>query len=178
MLPSKLYGPERAVTEAALRLARLVEHGAPLEDAVPADLEPSGLVVLQGGSPLIRDDDAHRVYAVHVHLGARSPESATLFEQTLEVPWGVLALLGQDTQPWLLNPASHRPFLRAVREHHRAIIALDGRYTLGQPVGAALWDLPTNLRYVLAHQGVAVQELLSRRTAEGWLGLVCAALDE
>jgi hypothetical protein len=162
----------------ASELAQRIESGEPLADVVPADMPPSGLVVLQGRSPLIRDDEAHRVHALHEALGSRMPDSDAVFRDTLAVPWGVLALLGQDTQAWLLvDPERQRMFLQAILDDSDRIDELDGRFTLGQTTGSALWELPTNLQFVLARQGVPAADLIGPAPDGGWPELARRALN-
>jgi hypothetical protein len=172
-LPSALVGSEPDVAARAGDLARVVEAGTPLAEAVREDADGGGLVVLQGGSPLIRDADAYRAAALHERLDAADPR---LFEQTLLVPWGVLALLGQDTQAWVMPEDRHEPFLRAALGHAPQIGTLDGRFTIGQTTGSALWDLPNNLRFVLARRGVDREKLIDPAPGGGWEALVREAL--
>ena len=173
-LPSALFGSEREVAARADDLARTIEAGTPLTQAAPLGDDSGDLVVLQGGSPLIADVRAYRAASLHERLPAGDGE---LFEQSLRVPWGVLALLGQDTQAWLAAADRHEPFLRATLEHASAIAALDGRFTVGQTTGSALWDLPNNLRFVLARSGVDREPLLDPEPPGGWPALVRQALD-
>jgi hypothetical protein len=179
LLPRVLYGRDADVRARALGLMPAIERGErSVADSVPADTEPEGLIVLQGGSPLLAEVDAHQVWALHAHLGARSPQADAILEESLSTPWGVLALLGQDTQAWILPPERHRAFLEALLEHHEAISELDGQFTLGEPTGSALWGLPTNVQYVLAQRGVEPQALLDPLPSGGWVDLVqraCAA---
>ena len=172
-MPSALFGSEQEVAVRAGALTRAIRAGTPLAEAVPEGDDAGALVVLQGGSPLIRDLDAYRVAAVHEQLPASDAE---LFEQSLRLPWGLLALLGQDTQAWVIPGERHEPFLRAMLDHADAITGLDGRFTVGQTTGSALWGLPNNLRFVLARQGIESEKLLDPEPPGGWQTLVREAL--
>jgi hypothetical protein len=167
-LPSMLFGTEAAVDENAADAVRMLDSGMTLDTVVAADLRSEALVLLQGGSPIMRDVEAHRVFAIHARLDPTRPDAEPLLASTLQTEWGVLALLGQDTQRWLFPEERHQPFLAAVVQHAPALTELDGLYTIGLTSGTALWDLPTNLKYVLAQVGAPPKDLIAPLSASEW----------
>ena len=84
----------------------------------------------------------------------------------------VMGLLSVANQRWFGPEERHRPFLASVAAHREALIALDGRYTVGLTSGAGLAAVPTNIPYSLARLGVAVDRLPDARITTQLLDLV------
>ncbi len=79
---------------------------------------------------------------------------------SLKEPWRFLGILGQlSTTALERNPLLWNPFLRAAVQFWPIFSAAGPRYSMGSSHGKDLWQLPTNLRFVLAGCGVSTRSL-------------------
>jgi hypothetical protein len=74
--------------------------------------------------------------------------------ESLESVWGVLGLLSPPKSDAVYPPTRHRAIAVATLRVVDALVAVGDRYALGLPYGASIWELPTNLTYVLGQLGV------------------------
>jgi hypothetical protein len=77
---------------------------------------------------------------------------------SLTTPWGLLGVLAPKNQQVVYPTALHRPILRAVVNCWETLDGIGPRYTVGLREGKRLWDLTTNLQYVLGQVGVDVAQ--------------------
>ncbi|MFF4346162.1 hypothetical protein [Streptomyces sp. NPDC001530] len=186
-LPRHVCGLLRTVRSTCAVAARRVAAGGSLVDAygpgdVPAVQAP-GLLVLDGPSPLLQPLPHTHVYLPHAELWQRIDlGSATelseerVFDESLQLPWAVLALTGPANQIWLFPGHRHRPFLRAVLRFWPALTAADGRYSGGGLSGGSLWETGTNIRYALGHLGAPVDQLTRSLEADAAAELLHSTL--
>ena len=90
----------------------------------------------------------------------------SIFAASLRTSWGVLGLLAHDSQPWLYPTSRHRPLLQAALEVWPELDAVGARY-YGAVQGRRLWDMPNNLKYVMANLGVPTDVLRAPLPPEG-----------
>jgi hypothetical protein len=89
-----------------------------------------------------------------------------IFAVSLRSSWGVLGLLSSENQFWLISPARHRPLLYAALDVWPELDAVGARY-YGAVLGRRLWDMPNNLKYVMANLGVPTELLTAPLPPEG-----------
>jgi hypothetical protein len=175
--PVLLHGVYADVLARCRVAARQIGRGESVAAAAGDDWssphELEGLVVLHGPSPLLADSAQLHAYLLLLTLEKalaskddRGEVEQRVFEESLEEPWSLLGLMSFANQVWLYSPARHLPFLRAVSAQVDDLLALDGRYSAGSTEGAALWDIPSNIKYVLANVGVGTAELQSPKATE------------
>jgi len=170
-IPSLLFGRFSSVRSRCRKVLRAVAAGATWNDAISVDgmadtqLVP-GLLVLHGPSPLLGGEPHYHCYLPWSLLGDEKLRSSLpaisedhVFDASLEIDWGTLGLLGQRNVMWIVPPARHRPFLEAVLRHWPTLYGEGVRYTAGSTAGQDLWSVHTNLKYVLANHGVALETL-------------------
>ncbi len=175
--PLLLHGVYDDVLARCRATARKIADGERLADGAGGEwIEPEnveGLVVLHGPSPLLADSPHFHAYLLLLTLeGAlarkadRDEVEQRVFDESLTETWSLLGLVSFANQVWLYSPARHLPFLRAVVAHLDDVLALDGRYSAGSTEGAALWEIPSNIKYALANAGVETGDLQSPKPAD------------
>jgi hypothetical protein len=92
----------------------------------------------------------------------------------LSTPWGLLGVLAPVNQIVVYPPHLHRPVLKAAVKHWDALDDVGARYTVGLREGARLWDVTTNLHYVLAQVGVPQSQLRAPLPRGGLAAIVPA----
>lgn len=90
----------------------------------------------------------------------------SVFEASLQAPWGVLGLIASDSQSWLLPTPRHEPFLQAALSAWHELDAVGARYYTAVQ-GKPLWSVPNNLHYVLANMGVPTEILRAPLPPDG-----------
>lgn len=178
-VPELLCGDTRSAASACRKqVTSYVRGGAWLADVTLVELDAApGLILLNGSSAAFPDANVH-AYAPLWELaravdGGRLPLADTerAFAASLATPWAILGLLSQQCYRWLDDDAHAQRFLAAMITHWPALDAAGPRYTMGSRTGAALWDLPHLLKYVLARRGVAQPRLLEPLPAGGLAAL-------
>lgn len=89
---------------------------------------------------------------------SREVEDA-LVTQALGAPWSVLTLLCPQEQLLVIAPERHRAVATAAARVWPELDAPGARYTFGLREGAALWSLPSGLRYVLGQLGIPAEKV-------------------
>ncbi|HWO18553.1 MAG TPA: hypothetical protein VNO30_07240 [Kofleriaceae bacterium] len=95
-----------------------------------------------------------------------APVEDAIFEASLQTPWGILGLLANESNSWLIPTTRHEPFLHAVLGAWSELDAVGARYYAAVQ-GERLWSVPNNLHYVLANMGVPAEILNAPLPAEG-----------
>jgi hypothetical protein len=190
-LPAFLYGTFREVKPRCRRMVTRLRRGVPW-DELPAELvepgqdpfldtrEVPGLLVVDGPSPLAGGGGEHfQLFApaqvIHLEIPRRLPHTTldTLFGPMLGTNWGFLALLSQWGQ-WFLWGPGHQPlYLHALVRRWDELVAEGARYSKGQGYGEPLWEMPTNIHYCLAREGLP-QELLKEPVPPGGMAELVA----
>lgn len=177
-IPGFLHGrPDEVARRCEGLIARLAGGGS-LADAVPGEWldtgSEQGLLVLNGPSPLLRASADFQSYLPHFMIrdavGAgrlSSNVEVQVFEASLGSPWALLGILAPANVMWVHDESRHRPLLEACLRHWDVLAGEGDRYTLGLPSGSPLWSLQTNLKYVLVHLGVPLQDLRHELPAGG-----------
>ena len=170
-VPAFLHGKYADVKKACRKKARAIWRGAPLdgiEDGPWLDTQTTdGLLVIEGPSPLVGGGAHFHLFGVEIALSDLCPSfpERLRMEQdwlswSLKEPWRFLGILGQgNTTAIERNPLLWNPFLRAAVQFWPVFEADGTRYSMGSSHGKALWQLPTNLRFVLARRGVSTRNL-------------------
>jgi hypothetical protein len=183
LIPEFIYGLSKEARAASRAIASKLKAGAAWGEAVPdATAETSsrpGLLVLHGPSPLLGGQKHFHVYALLDEIfAAKAPEEIreSAFGECLRTAWGTLSLVSFKNQVWLYPAGRHVPFLRAVLSRWDEFDAEGARYSFGTPDGARLWDIHSNLKYVLARMGIP-PEALRQPLPEGGLAALVARHD-
>lgn len=144
-LPRSLCGTSKDVSSKCWKHVTRFLRGADwleLEaDSIDAE-EASGLISLNGPSPLLNGEAHVHAYAPFWELGRAfdaeriTQEAATrAFDAALTRPWGLLGLLSQENYRWLQDPARAEQFLAAVCASWEVLDAEGPRYTMGSREG-------------------------------------------
>jgi hypothetical protein len=173
-IPSFLYGQYSKVKVECRRKAKELKRGAALEDLpVGQWLDTAstlGGIVLEGPDRAISYyGDQFCCFGLIVAIrnewkDVEWPEErdtilAAYHEAGMREPWIFLGLLGQLSRSFLSQrPEWLEPFARAAVKHWPLLTAEGARYTKGvEPED--LWNLHTNIKFVLARLGVTVEKL-------------------
>lgn len=179
LIPEFMYGLSKEARGAARAVARRLKAGVPWGEAVPGEtadtaLRP-GLIVMHGPSPLLGGRQHFHVYALPDEIFAAKVSAEVedaAFAECLRTAWGTLSLASFKNQFWLYPEARHAPFLKAVLGRWDEFDAEGARYTFGTTDGARLWDIHTNVKYVLARRGIPQETLREPLPAGGLAALL------
>jgi hypothetical protein len=145
--------------------------------------ETPGLLVLQGPSPVLGGRDhfhcfglTHAVFKATVEKKLPETVWGLLFEEALQSTWLLLGFMGQDTRDVLLKFSREVPFLRAVAKRWHALDGMGARYTLGSQSSERLWELPTNIQYLLGRLSGTLEIVRRPLPPEGLAGLITLLL--
>lgn len=169
-IPGLLHGRPDEVARRCEGLIAKLASGRSFTDAIPEEWldtgSEQGLLVLNGPSPFLRASADFQCYLPHFMIrdaagaGTLSPNvELTVFEASLGTPWALLGLLAPANVMWVHEESRHRPLLEASLRYWDVLAGEGDRYTLGLPSGSPLWSLQTNLKYVLIHLGVPLEDL-------------------
>jgi hypothetical protein len=120
-------------------------------------------IILHGPNTFMKDS-AYQVYSLFYEMvdliGPDSPAPVACIRDLLDVPWGLLCLLG-DGATHYLERSLFKPFLRCCVDRWAEYEAAGFRY--GNPLSAnrSLWDVVVSPKFVLANLGVPIEELNS-----------------
>ncbi len=178
--PSFLYGRYAEVTKACGRVLSALGRGRRLEDCVEAWIElppASGLIVMDGPSPLMGSGENVHAFALTSGLGKRQeklPEvHARWFEISLEAPWSALGLLSQHAYQYIPDERL-LPLLDRLAVYWPELDAVGARYTSGTQGGKSLWHAGTKIMFALGRQGLP-QERFRQPIGAGGLAAVMRA---
>lgn len=171
LIPAALYGTYATAQREVRTVLARVRQGATWHDALAeaGTLDTAGLpglVLLNGPNPLLGNDDHIHAFLPLTQLSraisrgrlpAQSEEE--VFQESLTTPDGVLGLLAPANQMWVYPAERHEPFLDAVRRFWPDLEREGARYSVGMATGAMLWDVQTNLKFVLARRGIDISVL-------------------
>lgn len=160
-VPANLVGEASSVAaDLAPRVAAFIRGGAwrPYSDDRAS---VQGLVVMNGPSPLLAEEVhthvwmALKLLADQIVLGSvDATREQEVFDLSLADPVGILGLLAPCNQLFLYPPGRLQPIADALRRQWTEFESVGLRYTVGLVTGDELWNLPTNLQYVLGNLGV------------------------
>ena len=179
LIPEFMYGLSKKAHSAARAIARRLKAGAPWDEAVPRETADTsllpGLIVLNGPSPLLGGQQHFNVYALldeilKAKVSGEVEDAA--FVECLRTTWGTLSLASFKNQMWLYPEERHVPFLKAVLGRWEEFDAEGARYSFGSPDGARLWDIHSNVKYVLARLGIPQESLREPLPAGGLAALL------
>jgi hypothetical protein len=178
-LPAIQYGDWKTVKKRMARVVTQLKRGADLVEVMTADgmldttTTPGMLIVtgIQVGpapnfhcfAPWKLAWDA---FAAADDSDAFAVIENAIFDASLRISWGVLGLLASENQFWLIPVSRHRPLLHAALEAWPELDAVGTRYA-GSVPGRRLWDMPNNLKYVMANLGVPTDVLRAPLPPEG-----------
>jgi hypothetical protein len=178
-VPALLHGLNSEVRRRISAAVRAFAGGRRWDEALGAeslvDVEATqALVVLNGPAPLLSTEShIHAYLPISLVLEAQrkgtlsEPRRQEAIEQALRTPWGLLGILAPANQLVVYPPAMHRAVLGAALEAWDTLDGIGKRYTVGLREGARLWDVTTNLHYVLARLGVDERTLSQPLPAGG-----------
>jgi hypothetical protein len=184
VLPAIVYGPYRQVRRRVSTALRQFAAGKDWQEALNAESSVSpaargGLIVLNGPSPLLETDWHFHIFLPLLLLleGLREGKIDESRKQqavveSLSTPWGVLGVIAPANQTLVYAPELHRPILRAAIHWWELLDAVGPRYTVGLRNGARLWDVTTNLHYVLGQVGLSNEQLRAPLPAGGLKAIV------
>lgn len=182
-IPVALAGKSDEVTRRLRPRIKAFLKGEPWS---PLDVDESvdaqsvgGLLVLSGPAPLLTGDPHIQAYlplSLLTKAVAKEQVSPAREDEavgaSLESAWGLLGVLSPPNLMLALPPGRHRPIFDAAVRFWDELDGVGARYTVGLPQGARLWNLPTNLRYVLARLGVPEARLTEPLPPGGLRALV------
>lgn len=184
LIPTTLFGLYRDVKSRCRKLVKRLEAGETWQETVGSDelvdtMDDPGMIVLAGPEPLLNIYPHFHCYVLlYLLIESRFENRLTheienaIFNASLSTAWGVLGLISPQNVGWFVHPVKiytlqqwqsirFRPFLSACLQHWDTLYDEEARYTLGSTVGADLWSIPSNLKYVLANMGVSTEVLLA-----------------
>jgi hypothetical protein len=165
-MPAVIYGTYKTAQSGVRSALTRFAHGAPWPAALIGagtvdTAELPGLLLLSGPNPLLSNGDHFHLFLPLTQLsrtisqGRLAPAAEFgVFADSLTTPDGVLGLLAPPNVMWVYPPERQAPFLAAVARFWRALDDQGARYSIGMAVGSPLWDLPSNLKFVLARGGI------------------------
>lgn len=169
--PALEYGQFIAVRRRVSAAVRHFAAGEPwyqalaIEDIVLPDTAP-GLIVLAGPAPLLGGESHfHAFFPLSLVLESarkgkiNEARKQEVVYQSLSTPWGLLGILAPVNQILVYPPELHRPILQAAVHWWDTLDSVGPRYTVGLREGARLWDITTNLHYVLGQVGLSSEQL-------------------
>jgi hypothetical protein len=180
-LPALLYGTEAEVRKRCRTIEKSIADGATLGEALSETddvdtRDQPGLIVMEyPGSPLagqkhflpyvLPDQIAEGVIKDRIDR----KRERSLFDELLERPWGVLALLSMPVgHRWT---ARHLPWINDLVEavvRDWQIFAAEGtRYSIGSDEGMRLHQLSTFLGPALHYRGVPEAQLRAHLLSDG-----------
>lgn len=183
-LPAIAYGPFADVRQRVSDAIRRFAAGEPWHEALAAGdaVAPGtspGLIVLNGPAPMLEAE---------LHFHAFLPLSLVLegvqarkidesrkrqaVQESLSTPWGLLSILAPVNQILVYPPELHRPILQAAVRWWDTLDAVGPRYTVGLREGAWLWNVTTNLHYVLGQVGLNNEQLRAPLPAGGLRAII------
>lgn len=165
LIPDFLHGLYRqALSNSRKKVTMLAHVGTWHEVTQSAMLDTTtqpGQIVLHGPSPLLGSSPHFHVYTLHMLIqeawakGRLTEETIdSVFEESLWSPWSLLGLLAQTNMIWIYPESRRKPLLMACLHFWEVLCVEGSRYTNGSNSGATLWELHSNLKFVLANFGV------------------------
>ncbi len=182
MLPADLIGTVPEVRDRMLPRVEAFLTGEPWTAGAPPLVdarEVPGLVALAPPPPPL-DEQPHVLPYLPLALLTQAVVAAQV-ERTreddavatcLETPCGLLGLLSPQNEVLVYPPERHRPILSAALRFWDTLDSAGARYSTGEPTGAYLWDLTTNLTHVLGRLGVPERVLREPLPPEGLWAIV------
>ncbi|HYY57215.1 MAG TPA: hypothetical protein VE842_07755 [Pyrinomonadaceae bacterium] len=142
-----------------------------------------GLFLLYGPSPMVGGQPHTHFYlplsviqdAIMKGRLKQEAEEA-IFASCCGSAWGTLFLIAPTNLIWLYSRARHIPFLKACLQYWELFNAEGNRYSLGSPHGQGLWEVPTNLKHILARRGISLSELNSPHSSHYIMQLIQSVL--
>ena len=125
-----------------------------------------GLLILHGPNPLLGNDPHFHLYLPLQLIDAAVMKKKldisiedTIFSAFLHHSWSVLSLISPANLIWLHPVERHYPFLKACLTEWDTYESESDRYTDGSLHGMRLWLIVTNVKHILARQGVPTEIL-------------------
>ncbi len=177
LIPSVLYGSYKEVKACCNEVVMRLKKGQTWDQAMPAGhmtetAENSGLILLNAPYAALGKETNYQCYFPLSAIDEARLDNAlppdtidAIFLASLQTPWGLLGLLSRDNTGWFEKDGAqksedgYRPFLRALLPQWDLLYGEGDRYAMGSTHGENLWDMPTNLHYVLANMGASVDSL-------------------
>ena len=169
-IPSIVWGAFPEVRRGVARAVRQFASGRSWDEAMAGstvfpEANP-GLIVLNGPAPLLRGEPHFYIFLplalVLEETRKGKMEESRKHQAVLEsllTPWGLLGVIAPANQMIVYPAELHMPILQAAVKFWDALDAVGPKYTVGLREGAKLWDVTTNLHYVLGQVGVDNEQL-------------------
>ena len=142
-------------------------EGGPWPPYPDDSAEPSGLIVLSPSALLANGQHVHAFLPLNllvgeITVGRVSPERerVAVWRASLQTPFGLLGLLAPPNQMLVQPAVCTSARRRSGRQFWPELDAVGPRYTIGATDGARLWDIPTNVQYLLGKAGVPTDALV------------------
>jgi hypothetical protein len=187
-IPSILHGSYETARRHCAVAIRAFLGSRPWNDAISSaftvDTEQvEGLVVLNGPAPLLAGEAHFQIFLPLAMLleGVRKGRVAPgkrdeAVAASLSTSWGILGVLAPKNQLVVYPPALHRPILIATVASWPELDGIGPRYTVGLREGKRLWDVTTNLQYVLGQVGIDAARLRAPLAPGGLHAVIPAGL--
>lgn len=181
-IPAFLYGRFQEVKAACRRKVTQLKRSAGWTDLADDFIDTrdcEGLLVLDGPSPLLGGAPHFHVFAMAHAIRNAVPRRltrsvfTTLFEPMIHTNWGFLVPMGQWGYSFFDPPGHQQRYLHQAIRWWPELEAEGPRYTLGSRAPAHLWDIPTNIKFCLAREGLP-EELFDEPVPEGGMAELVA----
>lgn len=165
LLPDFQYGIYKDVVSKIGKIVTALSRGKTWEELTTTQLLDTklvpGLIVLHGPSPLLGSTPHFHSFALHMLIRkALMDERVTstaidsIFEQSLQSAWSVVGLLAQTNMMWIYPEHRREPMLDACLRFWDDLNRERSRYSNGSTTGATLWEVHSNLKFILSNLGV------------------------
>ncbi|GAB4563834.1 MAG: hypothetical protein Tsb0020_13360 [Haliangiales bacterium] len=171
-LPALVYGFTPEVKKRVSRMITKLKRGASLAEAIGDDMldtaDTPGLIVLNGGSPLLGSEPHFHLYMpihkIREAMLADKPrlppeEMSAYFHEFLKHAWSTLALQGHNSFLWVAKVETYQPFIQATLKWWPEFDD-EPRYTHGTNQGLWLWQCHPTIGGVMINSGVPKQALI------------------
>jgi len=168
-IPEFMFGGYQDVKRRCRKFLREFKKGARWEDLLSRiplidSKDKSGFYIMEGPARCMGQENHFIVHALLTLFAEDRDESREeeIFNKHLETAWGTLSLMAGGCGPIQnLHDPKHRhlPFIKSVLRFWDIYIREGKKFSLGTDGDYRIWDLRTNLKNVLARQGVPNESL-------------------
>jgi len=141
--------------------------------------DTNAFLVLSGPAPLLGGEEHFHLFLPLMLLFERARKGKVDYSKcdeavaaSLGIPWALLGVLAPRNQIAVYPQNRHRAVLGATLECWDVLDGVGPRYTIGLREGKRLWDVVTNLQYVLGQLGVDPLRLRDPLPSTGLYGIL------
>ena len=170
-IPSGLFGSNREVGTFCRKIASRMKKGASWDEAfgeteMVDTSERGGLILLSGPGPISASEPHFQPYLPLIEIeklflaqSLLQEQSQSIFDSVRQSAWGTLGLISRDNLMWVYDHKRYRYLLKSAIQFWDVFDAEGARYSTGSTQSLTLWQMPNNVKYVLANSGVSSDTL-------------------